>query len=423
MKKLIATICLICSFTFTFAQDEDLLEQQEEVQKIEAEEEKQLSKQEKEEAKKAAAEKKKAEREDKKRKKNERTDRYLGVVYLPRRNFSTAEGNVAITLRGGTGSFNIYGLAKNSKSTVFSVADDSSSSYFSVLYDGIEYRLNYAAAVTPEVRELDGSCQLAYTLEKSLQVVLDFSILKSSPDVASDMVKISVYTTNLTEQKHTVGVKALFDTILGENTDWHFVMADGEKINSETQYTDLKDNPWISSSNGKTSVQLIYSGKTISPLQALSVANRDSLYRSTWIPVVNPEKGFSSVLAYNNSAVCLNWPSVELEGGKTNVITMYVAVGVDGAEPGAKTFLEGLEKIQENEVEVVVEKNDFVVKKPDVDFVVAPITDYQMDPAYIQNLIDRINALQSDPKLVDRTEVRQLNAELDAILEKIRQQN
>lgn len=419
MKRLFAAVCLIFSFGFAIAQD--VSETEVTSSEVQDEEEKVLSKQEKEEAKKAAAEKKKAEKADKKRRENERTDKYLGVVYLPRRNYSDSLGNVAITLRGGTGSFNIYAIGKNSKNSVFSVADDSSSSYFSILYDGIEYRLNYAAAVTPEIRELDGSCQLAYKLEKSLQVVLDFSILKSSADAPADMVKISVYTTNLTEQKHTVAVKALFDTILGENTDYHFVTADGREINSEAQFVDFEKNPWICSRNAKTSLQLIYQGKTISPLQSLSIANRDSLNRSTWIPVVNPEKGFSSVLAYNNSAVCLNWPQVELEGGKTSVITMYVAVGVDGKEARASAFLEGLASEPATEVVGVTEKNDFVVKKPDVDFVVAPVTDRQLDPAYIQNLIDRINALQSDPKLVDRTEIRRLNAELDAILQKIRQ--
>ena len=60
-------------------------------------------------------------------------------------------------------------------------------------------------------------------------------------------------------------------------------------------------------------------------------------------------------------------------------------------------------------------------KRTDVEFIVKNIRDYQLDPVYIQDLIDRIDALQSEKK-VDRKKVAQLNAELDAILERLRQQ-
>ena len=40
---------------------------------------------------------------------------------------------------------------------------------------------------------------------------------------------------------------------------------------------------------------------------------------------------------------------------------------------------------------------------------------------YIEDLLNRIRWLEAEPEKVDRNELLQLNAELDAILEKIRQ--
>ena len=68
-----------------------------------------------------------------------------------------------------------------------------------------------------------------------------------------------------------------------------------------------------------------------------------------------------------------------------------------------------------------VKKEELEVKKPEVDFIIPPVDDYQLNPEYIQNLINRINSLQSNPEFVDRNEIKQLNAELDAIMKKIRQ--
>ena len=54
------------------------------------------------------------------------------------------------------------------------------------------------------------------------------------------------------------------------------------------------------------------------------------------------------------------------------------------------------------------------------DFNLMPIYDYQLDPEYIQALIDRINELQANPDQTNPEEIFRLNAELDAILAKLR---
>ncbi len=59
--------------------------------------------------------------------------------------------------------------------------------------------------------------------------------------------------------------------------------------------------------------------------------------------------------------------------------------------------------------------------KSDVKFDVAAPSKYQLSDEYIQNLLNRIAALEESGEAVNRSELLQLNAELDAILEALRQ--
>ncbi|MCR5723945.1 MAG: hypothetical protein K6G80_02515 [Treponema sp.] len=426
----VSKLLLFCVLAFgvapLFAQEggvvsEETVLQEETQPPLSKEQQKQLKK----EAKRAAAEKKRIEKIENKRKKRERTDSYLGVVYLPVHNFELRRGNVELVLRGSTGSFNFYAVNKRQTAVpVLSDIDDASSSYFSVLIDGTEYRLNHDSGISPEVRDLEESGQLAYMLENKMQVVIEFMPVASVPGASADMLRLTVYTTSLAPKTQTVAVKGLFDTILGENTDYHFHTFSGRHIDAEAQFLPKDEEKWLVSTNGKTSVQFLFAGKAGSAVEAVTVANRDELKRSRWIPLIKQDKGFNGVMVYNNSALAVSWPEFELEPAKTKTVTMFIALASDGEEPKGNVFLEGVtvDPAAENQEEAKIDKTGFVIRKPDVEFIVPPITDKQLDPAYIQQLIDRIDSLQSDPKLVDRTEIRQLNAELDAILAKIRQQ-
>ena len=46
--------------------------------------------------------------------------------------------------------------------------------------------------------------------------------------------------------------------------------------------------------------------------------------------------------------------------------------------------------------------------------------DTMLNRRYIEDLLNRIRKLEEDPEHIDRNELLRLNAELDAILEKIR---
>ncbi len=360
-----------------------------------------------------------AKKADEKRREREVTDKYLGVVYTPEKSCTLESGKVRVVLKKKTGSFNIYAIDSKKKAIpIFASNDGFRSTYFSLLIGKREYRLNQASRISAQVRQRDEGAQLAYRLEKDLQIVLDFSIHASIAGAEDDIVKVTVYTTNLTKNRQVLALKAVFDTVLGENLLYHFVTSAGQKITSERQIISFEKEKYVISTNSKTSAQFLLTGKSIPTPQTISFANRDVIEHSLWTPVIREERGFSTALTYNNSAMCVNWPYYAVEPGETTSFNFYICLATDGDTPKGTEFLDSL--VDDARTVETFSANEIIVHKPEVDFVVAPITENQLDPEYIQNLIDRINALNSDPKVVDRTEVRQLNAELDAILERLR---
>ena len=59
-------------------------------------------------------------------------------------------------------------------------------------------------------------------------------------------------------------------------------------------------------------------------------------------------------------------------------------------------------------------------EKTSADFYIKNMTKEHLTPEYIQSLLDRIAALEEDSPSLNRQELLQLNAELDAILNYLR---
>lgn len=430
----------------------------------------------------------------------QRKDNYTGWVYIPAKNFTLTNGDIKLTLRGNTGSFEIYAIPETGKPVpLLATYDEFCSTFFSLMVGRKEYRLNREAGVKSEARKTEYGAQMAYTIPDKAQIVVDFSFM---PSIATssriDMLRVTVYTINLGKSTQSFTVKSVFDTMLGENTVTHFSTAAHSRINSETQFTDMDTEKWIRSGNEKAVIQFLLNGRGITNPKAVTLGNKDFLALPTWLPVVQETRSFNSVLAYNNSSMAINWKTAYLDPMKTDVITFYISVATDGNEPAGKEFIaqlnagrtalpsnlpntvqtttvapepvevpseaaesayhenmpaisgestvpstatmqEGKVLDTESPAEAQVLQSPSVyggngasaatgtavsptaVSKPYSS--AAPVTKEQLDPEYIQRLLDRIADLESDPALVDKAEVKRLNDELDRILETLRSKN
>lgn len=375
-------------------------------------------------------------------------DMYTGWVYVPDTNFVIAKGDVKLTVRGKTGCFGLSVIPEAGKPVpVLATQEAFSSSFFSVKIGRKEYRLNRDPGVQCEARRTQYGAQMAYTVKDEVQVVVDFSFM---PSIAAssrlDMLRVTVYTINLGRSTQSFTVKGVFDTLLGENSVAHFATATRNRINTEVQYMDMHSERWVRSSNAKGAVQFLLDGNGITEPQFVTLANRDKLSMSRWVPDVQKSGSFSSVLAYNNSAVGINWPPAYLDPLKVDVITFYISFAADGNEPAGKDFLaslaEGKTALPSNLPNAVSAagaqshpfslddgsasfgtRTDSVAAGPSQTAFGSAISANQLDPEYIQDLLDRIAKLENDPEKVDREEIMRLNAELDAIFQIIRRHN
>ena len=143
---------------------------------------------------------------------------------------------------------------------------------------------------------------------------------------------------------------------------------------------------------------------------------------------------------------------MQIAPGETAVQSLVISAGTDGAKAA---FIESAEKLKaeaeaaetenslrqaatatetENTPEQIVEKDDGESNAQTPDVIAIPmvaepenqsaqepdIPDWQLDPVYIQSLLDRISELKADGS-VDKNEIRRLSEELDAIFSKLRQ--
>ncbi len=471
MKKILGFVCI-----FSFLTVFPLFSQQEEEGVAEAavtenaeesvkEPEKELTKEEKKALKEKEAAEKKAQKEkeaqeEKERKEKEKAERKaqkekekeakrladikrrlkkdekLGIVYLPVKKTELAADKFKVSLDGKTGCFNIFAVNESKKAVpVLSSVDGSASSFIAVLAGDSEYRLNREAGVAAEAREVYETrhVQLAYSIEKQVQVTVDFVPAATVKNGKEDAVRVTVFTTNISDKPMTVGIRGMFDTILGENSDVHFKTSSGNRIKKEKLFESVKDDRWILSSNSRESVQFVLFGKDVSTPVQVAIANIDTLSSSTnWKPRVTSDRSLTSANAYNNSAVAVNWMPVKLDAGKTDAISFYIVLASDGELPNGAVFAKTAEEeALENAnnpppVEIVTS-----LKKPSAantnNQPVQPQSENslkqdQLNAAYVQALINRINNLESEPENVDRAEIQRLNAELDLIMKKIRQQ-
>lgn len=354
-------------------------------------------------------------------------DDVLAVDYSLESYYVLSGKMLQVELFGKTGTFNIYCTDSDGRRVALcSTRDLFDSTEFLVKVDGIVFHMVKSNSVKKELRRLDSGAQLVYTFADGFRFVIDFSLIASRSSQPEDIVQISLYSINENSFIRSVDVKGIFDTICGELSSVHFSTAHGTKIRNENRFSasELESERAVISSNGCVSYQFVLNGQNVSPLESVTFANINELYKMDWNSGYRKGRGFSNIRGYDDSAVMLDWDAFFLEPGEKKDLVFYIAAAADES-PRGLAYVDGSSFAEPNikEIPAVEEKPKLAEKKTDkrtdVEFILPPIRDYQLDPAYIQDLIDRIDALQSSEN-VDHKKISQLNAELDAILEKLR---
>lgn len=367
--------------------------------------------------------------------KKEKSKNYVGWIEPDNSKIDVSLGCLRMSFRPKIGSFNIFVIDENNKEqSVFSTHNEFSASSFYLKCGKEIYKLNSASGVKTETLQTEKGAVVKYTISNVAKVSVFFDFMKSDEQNDYDMIKISAEIENLGTRQKKIALKGVFDTVLGEKDLNHFFSSENVAINTEKLYRTMKDERWFVSKNDKYSIQFLLDGVDITPVECVLLGNKTTFDSNAWIPNLTTEKSFDSFVSYNDSEVCIVWPEVEINPNEKENIIFYLAFAANGEEPQGNYFIgDKKEEVVEVKKEKPVVKQEVVkvheeekvkeTKKeiPDVKFDVATLSKEKLSQEYVAGLMERIANLEDSGENVDREELLMLNAELDAILEILRQ--
>ncbi len=359
------------------------------------------------------------------------------------------KGNLCIDVREKSGTFGIYVKDMDGNLIpIISDFDEYSSTFFGLEINKAFYKLNTAGGIKSTVTTTDNKAVFEYKIDNVASVIISMTCISSESDVPADTIRFDMKVTNTGKKQQIMGLRSVFDTVLGENTGIHFSTDQKKKINTEMILSPINNEKWISCTDGKNTAVFIIGGNRVERPDVVCLANKDVLGQLIWDPSIVAGRSFSSVISYNNSAIGFSWRLVRLMPFKSFSKRFYIVIGTNNQQPRTASFL--FNDIQKSNIETpsvssqqekIISESENRQKKTieqpaqqeqkinrkskinDAEFDVNSITSEQLDPVYVQNLIDKINSLETEDESINREELLKLNTELDAILKKLRQRS
>lgn len=327
-------------------------------------------------------------------------------------------GDFVLQVSDDVGAFNLcYAPETSSSSTNFFVShNDFATTYFSVLVNDSVYQLRRGSISSIHLVEQNQGASLVYKVRDKLNVGVNFTAISDFSETGVGAVKVEVELENISSTTLSVALKGIFDTVLGENSGVHFVTARYPYVSVEESFLDMEQLQWVRSSNGNESIQFLFDGNGISSPQMVVLANKDVVTSDSWMPIVKSGRTFNSVFSYNNSAICALWETISLAPSTKGSVTFYITLASRAKIPPTASFLgpkQGASSLTAGDEILYTDEYGVV-------YTVGDLSDNMLNMQYINDLLNRIRKLEEDPTHIDRNELLRLNAELDAVLEKVR---
>lgn len=327
---------------------------------------------------------------------------------------------IRFVLHEYSGTVSLYKFSSK-EGKYISLIDNSNYSMGSSFYlqvDNQIIKLQRRLGMDISVDYIQNGAYIKYTIPNLATVQIAYIPFASPDSDETDCIKVEFTIQNTDTASHNFAIKAVFDTILAESSKTHFVLADKTKIESEFGFTNLKYYQAVTSANKNDSVAFILYGNGISTPTNVCLANIDLLSSPAWIPTVKEGKNFDSVKTFNNSGVGLYWRTVELSSLTKSTSSFCIAL----SDP--EKILPSVSNISEVVIQSTEPSDEPVSTYIDsygTTYTVGAYREEQLDPQYIADLLERINNFKLKPDNSNRDEIQKLNAELDAIMAKIKQ--
>ncbi len=360
------------------------------------------------------------------------------VIAKNGKNVSVEKGIVRIQTFSENGSVAFYVLGKSGEwLPVVETNDQGESTYVSLFVDRAEYRLNRSKKVE-YVYEVEEDCVSVIYKINSL------AKLKAKYRIDGYSVYVSYSISNLDTKPHSFAVKTVYNTILGETYNAHFTTP-SQNVSAEISIVPSSKQNYIFSSDEKRTIRFAIFGDGITSPKVALLANKDVAEEANFASAFKDGRSFSSLLSYNNSSVALFWDGENL--GKKSEELRY-RIDFSNTELEERNYEKfppySPPEIEEPqpplEVEPPIPEEAQVLPPVDMPIgeeIIPPENEEQIsgyefnternyvdpstvDEIYIQRLVEQINSLEADDPGLNREKIRELQEEIDRVLNVLR---
>lgn len=236
-------------------------------------------------------------------------------------------GNLKCIFYNDSGSFCLYRLSEVGKDNWVPLYDDralATTSSFSVLIGNKNYVLKKNLGKKPSIEATDKQIIVTYPLTKNIQAKQRFYFSTDKYETSASVLCIETAFENTLGIAVDVGMKALFDTNMGEKQRIP-LYTDSQSITAET-YIDVAASKatYLASANSISACVLFIRLEPQTTPSEVVIANWDYLQTRNWVPKVVEGRSFSTKYYNNDSAALFLWPSKRLNLNETYSVTQCI---------------------------------------------------------------------------------------------------
>lgn len=317
--------------------------------------------------------------------------------------------------------------------------DYAASSFIGVAVDKNYYNLRNSGGVKYDCSIEDNVLTIVYNIKNQIQLTVTYKINKKN------IIDVKYTIKNLETVKHSVSVKSVFDTILGEGKGGSYLTAAKNRINSEYIISDFAKHKYITSTDGKIAIRFLFDEKYQKYAYKTVVAAKPFFDTSVFEGRFVEGRGFNTVLSYNNSCIGCFFRTLKLNGDEEKVLEQKIEVlrnefavseedsdddfimsnGDEGNYGGAeiKSNADIVEKKNnesesDSESEKVSEKETALEEKSDFEAEIEAVEEYSDE--YVRELIEKINSLDDNGANTSAEEIEKLQKELNSVMHQLK---
>jgi hypothetical protein len=201
------------------------------------------------------------------------------------------------------------------------VSNSGGTSYTTVRVDGIDYIYTIDDYSRNSVDEINNTHTSAMTINGILQVTQELSIVQNSTTQRPDTVQIRYIVKNMDTKSHSLGLRIMLDTMLGNNDYAPFKIPGYGDLTKQKEFAEDNIPQYWQAFDSLAEPSVIASGTLIKSIaeapSRVHFTNWGIVRGTPWGHVPDEEKD------NRDSAVCVIWDEETMEAGETKTFVTY----------------------------------------------------------------------------------------------------